>query len=565
MAQPQPHASSTRPNIVVIMTDQHRVGMTAGERPFPPAGEGPAGASADVGCTRPGTRPNGLPGPDTMPTLDRLMAGATRFDQAYTSCPICVPARTSLLTGRFPSAHGVRQNSTPDQARYESDLLDVLRSAGYGLHFSGKPHMYLQPADFDSYHGPFFHDSSPAGTPQQQAFDRWLQDLDHGVSQEPTPFPVECQYPSRIIDGAIEAVDAATAPAPAVPSDDTDPFFLWVSFPEPHNPYQVPEPYFSMFEDQVPERAVGPEVIDDHAADLDWRFHWLRELEESKRPGCDAQWRRLRANYLGMLRLIDDQIARLVEHLHERLGERAEDTVFLFLADHGDFLGEYGLQRKGAGLPESLVRIPLMIGGPGIAAQRRDEPVSIVDVLPTLAEYVGAPIPPGVQGRSLLPLLAGGPAPAEEFGSIYAELGYGGVSYRASDRPPLHFDYEGPSFDELNSVTMSGEMRMVRRGRHKLVVDDTGREYLYDLHADPWELIDLSARADEVGSDGGARADAAGPDCGAADADDLARVRLDLYRDLARWQMRVTDDLPVGDYTPRTAPHNWRWDADVEH
>jgi arylsulfatase A-like enzyme len=418
------------------MTDQQRVGLTAGERPFGTA----------TTC------------PNTMPTLDRIMAHGTRFDQAYTSSPICVPARTSLLTGRFPSAHGVRQNSNVQHAHFEKDLLGVLREAGYSLHFSGKPHMYPQPEDFDSYHGPFFHDSSPQGTPEQQAFDQWLQDLDHGVGARPTPFPVRCQYPSRIVDGAIEAVDAASA------SDG--PFFLWASFPEPHNPYQVPEPYFSMFEDQVPERILGPEVLDESG--IDWRFRWLRAVEEGKRPDLDTQWHRLRANYLGMLRLIDDQIARLMDHL----GDRSEDTIVVFLADHGDFLGEYGLQRKGAALPESLVRIPLMMAGPGIREQRRDELVSIVDVLPTLCELVDQPLPRGVQGRSLAPLLAregvepdGADAPSAEFDSIIAELGYGGLSYREQDRPGLHFSYDGHSFDELNTVTMSGGLRMVREGR----------------------------------------------------------------------------------------------------
>lgn len=491
------------PNIVLLMTDQQRVGLTA--------------ASG---------------GADTMPTLDRLMADGSRFEHAYTSSPICVPARTSMLTGRFPSAHRVRQNSTPRHAYFEGDLLDTLRERGYSLHFSGKPHMHPGPEDFDSYHGPFFHDSSPRGSAEQREFDAWLQELDHAVAAEPTPFPVGCQYPSRIVDGAIKALDSLEVGAEGgsggtAGGSDASPFFLWLSFPEPHNPYQAPEPYFSMFEDVVPPRAVGPEVLDT----VDWRFRWLRELQESKRPGYDAQWPRYRANYLGMLRLIDDQIARLLEHL----GDGAENTVFLFLADHGDFTGEYGLQRKGAAMPEILMRIPLTVVGPGVARQHRDELVSIVDVMPTLTDLAGAELPPGVQGRSLAPLLRGEAAPLEEFGSIYGELGYGGVSYREHDWPPLHFPYDGPTYDELNSVTMSGEMRMVVAGHHKLVVNDTGRQYLYDLEDDPYETRDLSGEAEKQ------------------------EVLLALYRQLSRWMLRVADDLPVGAYTPRTRAHNWRW------
>ncbi|UFU06623.1 sulfatase-like hydrolase/transferase [Ruania halotolerans] len=486
-------AKTTQPNIVVLMTDQQRVGLTGAEG-----------------------------GPDSMPRVDALFADGARFDRAYTSCPACVPARTSLLTGRFPSAHRVRQNSNAEHAFYSKDLLDVLRAAGYSLHFSGKPHMHPGPQDFDTFHGPFMHDRGPTESAAHEEFDAWLHGLDHAVTEEPTPFPLESQLPYRIVDGAIRAVDGAPA---------EDPYFLWLSFPEPHNPYQVPEPYFSMFDEaEVPERLAGPEALDA----LGWRFRWLHRLIEEKRPGFDQVWRRYRANYLGMLRMIDDQIGRLVDHLADQPGG-LENTVFVFLTDHGDFVGDYGLQRKGAGLPEALTRIPLAVAGPGVETQHRSELVSMVDLLPTIAEWVGQPIPPGVQGRSLAPLLRGGEAPPSEFSTIYAEHGYGGVSYAETDRPPLHFPYQGYTFDELNSVTQSGEMRMVVGGRYKLIVDDRSEVFLYDLESDPAETKDLSD-------------DAA-----------LAGVREDLYRQLVQWLLRVADDLPEGDYQPKSRPHNWRW------
>jgi arylsulfatase A-like enzyme len=484
---------SPRPDVIVLMTDQQRVGSTAAEG-----------------------------GPDTMPRTDALLAAGTRFERAYTTSPVCVPARTSLLTGRFPTAHRVRQNSTARHARFETDLLDVMRRAGYSLHFSGKPHMHPGPEDFDTYSGPFFHDSAP--TPSSQASEDagdladWLRTLDHGVAETPTPFPVEDQFPSRIIDGALQALGAAPEGRPR---------FLWVSFPEPHNPYQVPEPYFSLFEDQIPERATDASVL----SGMDWRFRWLHRLIEEKRPGFDQLWRRYRANYLGMLRLVDDQIGRLLDAV-EAAGR---DTVVVVLSDHGDFLGEYGLQRKGAAMPDALMRIPLGFSGPGIAAQVRSELVSIVDVLPTLAERLTGEVPVGVQGRSLDPLLRGEQAPPEEFDSILGELGYGGISYEESARPPLHFPYDGATFDELNSVTLGGEMRMLVHDRHKLVVDDRGHDTLHDLVDDPLEVRDLS------------------------DDPDHQQIRADLHRLLVRWMMRAADDLPTGAYTPRTRSHNWRW------
>ncbi|NED99561.1 sulfatase-like hydrolase/transferase [Phytoactinopolyspora halotolerans] len=474
------------------MTDQHRAGLTAAD-----------------GFTL-----------DTMPFTDSLFASGTRFQRAYTTAPACVPARTSLLTGRWPSTHRVRQNSATHEVIRGDDLLDVLRRAGYEVHFNGKPHMYRGKQDFDSFAGPYGHERGPDTTDEQRAFAGWLTSIDHGPATEPTPFPLEVQFPYRIVSDAISALDGR----------DTDkPFFSWVSFPEPHNPFQVPEPYFSLFgEEQIPERGGGPEA----AYAKGGMFEWLRELIEEKRPGYDEFWRRYRANYCGMLRLLDDQIRRLVEHLDGR-GLLA-NTIIMFVADHGDYFADYGLQRKGAGVPEPLMRIPFHAVGPGIVDHDNAvDFVSLADLFPTVCEAVGQDVPLGVQGRSLWPLLTGDDYPREEFDSVYAEHGYGGIPYAHDARPPLHFPYEGTTFDGLNSVTQSGSTRMLRHGDWKLTYDNVGRGELYDLASDPLELDDLW---DDPG---------------------LRDVRTDLVERLLWWSTRLTDDLPDANYEPRRAPHNW--------
>ncbi|HVX43378.1 MAG TPA: sulfatase-like hydrolase/transferase [Mycobacteriales bacterium] len=478
----------SQPNIVLLMTDQQRHDFTAAA---------------------------GFP-VDTMPFLDGLGRSGTRMRNAYTTAPVCVPARTSLLTGRFPSAHGVRQNHAQDQVVRGEDLLDVLSAAGYALHFAGKPHVYRRAESYDTYGGPYFHERGPDRTDTEREFSEWLRSIDHGPSLEPTPFPLEVQFPYRIVDDAITALD----------NRDDRPFFLWASMPEPHNPYQVPEPYFSMFPD-IPERAVGPEGADLKGGD----FAWLKGVVEEKRPGYDKLVDRYRANYCGMLRLIDDQLRRLVEHVRAI----APNTIFVFLSDHGDYTGEYGLQRKGAGLPEILVRVPFLISGPGIeSGVERDEFMSLADLFPTLCELAGQPIPAGVQGRSLAPMLRGEEFPVAEFDSIYVEGGFGGLPYSVDERPELHFSYDGTKYDELNSVTQSGTTRMVRKGRWKLVYDVLGRGQIYDVEEDPMEL-DNRWDDPEVGG-----------------------VRSQLLETLALWCLRVDDDLPVTKaYTLKRPPHNW--------
>jgi arylsulfatase A-like enzyme len=156
-----------------------------------------------------------------------------------------------------------------------------------------------------------------------------------------------------------------------------------------------------------------------------------------------------------------------------------------------------------------------------------------VDVLPTLAEALGLETPFGVQGRSLWPLLTGGAYPEAEFRSGCVELGFGGLHYGEHEHPPLHFSYDGPRFDELNTVTQSGTVKCVRMGRWKLTYDMLGNGELYDLEHDPAELVDLF--------DDAAHAD----------------VRHALVEELLRWTIRAEDDLPLAGYLPKRAERNW--------
>jgi len=483
-----------KPNIVVIMTDQQRADFFASE---------------------------GFP-VDTMPFVDALGATGTRFARAYTPIPICSPARTSMLTGRFAKATHIKQNW--DMARdvhFGKDLPAVLREAGYTVNLAGKNHSYLQAKDFDFHGGPYSHTHGPQdrATASEKQSDEWLLELDHSVSTIPTPFPLENQLCHRIVSDAIDCVDR----------NKDNPFFLWLSLPEPHNPYQAPEPYFSMFSpDDMPERAGGPQV----AMARGGKWQWLRELQEEKRPGYDADWRRYRALYCGMLRMIDDQIKRFYEHLEAQ--GLAENTIVMFLSDHGDYAGDYGLQRKGAGLPECLIHVPFLIAGPGVEASRNGEDfISLVDIMPTICEAIGAEIPFGCQGRSIWPIVTGGDYPEAEFSSIYSEIGFGSLPYGVDERPPLHFDYEGPTFDELNTVTMSGSLKMVRKGDWKLIFDVMGKGELYNLAIDPGELENLYADARYAGE------------------------RLAMMEELLYWTIRSEDPLPRAKYLPKTAPHNW--------
>lgn len=475
-----------KPNIVIIMTDQQRADVSARE-----------GFQLD-----------------TTPYLDSLAARGQWFDRAYTVSPLCVPARVSMLTGRFPCAHGIRGNAGVRHAGFDRDLFHVAAEQGYATALVGKNHSHLQPERVNHWFELNHNGGMGEGrTAEEKAFDDWLFQLTPRIGLEPTPFPLACQGPYRAVSDAKRWIGSL---------DGEQPFLMWLSFAEPHNPYQVPEPYFSMFPpDALPPVRAGKEALKRKG----FKWEWTKRVGELAHPDYDELIPRARANYFGMMRLIDDQIRRFVGFL-EASG-RLENTLLLFVSDHGDFVGEYGLIRKGPEMPEPLMRIPLFAVGPGIRASARPNRafVSLLDLMPTLCEAMNAPLPYGVQGRSLWPLLSGEDYPAAEFESVYGELGFGGLHYTEEDEPDAQLCMipypNGPTFQELNYVNQSGTLRMLRHGEWKLLFDMVGRGQLYHLPSDPAELNNLF---DEPGH---------------------AAVQAELMKKLLAWTLRAQDTAPL--------------------
>lgn len=499
-----------KPNILLIVSDQHRAGLT---------------------------RRSGYP-LDTSPTLDKLADGGISFERAYCTSPLCVPSRTSMITGRWPDATHVRSNDLLKQAVYPTHLYQVARDAGYRTGLAGKNHTFLRPQDTDFWR-PYELASGwipPGAPPSYHEFQKWMQSLHANVSTEPTPFPVELQFPYRIVSDAMEFMGQA----------DSKPFLLQVGFSEPHDPEQVPKPYWNMFPPEaIPGRCAGPEAL----KQLGYRAEWEYGHQEAG-SRTEEHWRRYKSNYLGMLRLLDDQLARLLAFMRQK--DLLKNTVIIYTADHGDFLMDYGLGRKGVGLPECLTRIPMVWSGPGIRASHVGDSafVSNLDLFSTVCEAIGVEIPHGVQGRSLWPLLQGEPYSADEFRSIYATAGLGGLYYEASDHVP--FSLPEPArltpqalahprqagFDELNKVTLSGLEKMVRMGDWKLIYDIMGYGQLYHLPSDPCELNNLFGD----------------PNHSAQQAALMAEMMM--------WSIREQDPLPTGPQgakwqTKWPARHNW--------
>ena len=184
--------------------------------------------------------------------------------------------------------------------------------------------------------------------------------------------------------------------------------------------------------------------------------------------------------------------------------------------------------RKGAGLSESLARIPMVWAGYHIKNQSApmDSHVSIADLFPTFCSAIGAEIPAGVQGRSLWPMLTGKAYPKEEFSSMVVQQGFGGadVGLDAS----LTFEQEGAltpgkiaHFDELNTWTQSGTSRMIRKDDWKLVMNHYGNGELYNLKKDPSEIHNLFGEKK------------------------YSEIQTELLTRLLAWELRLQDPLPL--------------------
>ncbi len=489
--------NNEKPNIIVVMSDQQRADLRKS-------------CGYDL---------------DTMPFLDSWSCEGVDFDKAYTPNPTCMPARVSMFTGRFAECHKVRTNHNAIDALYTKDLLDILKENGYQTALCGKNHSHHIAEDFDFHEqtGHLGNEGEVNTTTKEIEFADFLLSTKHMETNVPSPGGIEVQHPYRNVSSAFKFIDQVDGEAP---------FFAWVSFAEPHNPYQVPEPYFNMF----PPESLPPTVgTVDHLKDKGARFNWLREIWENVMgENIDERILRARSNYHGMLRLIDDQLKRLIEGLSERDIEK--DTIVIYVSDHGDFVGEYGLIRKGPDLPDILTHIPFVWRGPGIKPQgkQKDSFVNLVDILPTLCDFIGVEAPYGCQGKSIRPLLTGEDIPDKEFDCAYSESGFSGMYW--DDKDELTLMAEGASvnmvtFDCLNTWTQCGQVRMLRKGDYRIQLDMMGTGYLYNVKEDPRELINLWENSD------------------------YDKVKTDMMTELTAAILRACDTIPVPHNRYRTKVH----------
>jgi choline-sulfatase len=393
------------------------------------------------------------------PNLAALGQRSARFANTYTASPLCAPARASFMSGQLPSRTRVYDNA----AEFASDIPTYahhLRRAGYQTSLSGKMH-FVGPDQLHGYEERLTTDIYPADfgwTPDYtrpgERIDWWYHNLGSVLGAGVAEITNQLEYDDEVAYHATRKLyDLARG-------HDQRPWCLTVSFTHPHDPYVMRKRFWDLYADcSELDPAVAPIAFDEQDA------HSRRLMLASDYTNyriTDEDVRRSRRAYFASITYVDEKIGEILDVLKRTRQE--EDTIVVFLSDHGDMLGERGMWFK-MSFFEGSSRVPLMIAAPGMAPGRIDTPVSTLDVTPTLAELAGVDlgdVSPWTDGESLV-----------------------GVAARTAKRGPVPMEYAAEG-----SVA---PMVALRDGRFKLSLCEADEPLLFDLAADPHELKNLAA------------------------------------------------------------------------
>jgi arylsulfatase A-like enzyme len=366
------------------------------------------------------------------PHLDRLAETSLNFTRAISGCPVCSPARASLLTGQYPDRHGVFVNDVCLSDDPVS-LAEAFKAGGYDTAYIGKWHL--------DGHGR----SNYIPPERRHGFDFWqvlecTHDYNHSsyyAGDDPTP---------RMWQGYDAAAQTQVARNYVETHTGQNPFLLVLSWGPPHNPYETaPENYRAIY----------------NAADL--------TLRPNVPPERESQARTELAGYYAHITALDDLIGDLLESVNK--AGIADDTIFVFWSDHGDMLHSQGQARKQRPWEESI-RVPLLIRYPRLFGRQGrliDAPINTPDLMPTLLGLCGLPTPETVQGADYASYLKNeAPAPAD-------------AVLLACYHP----------FGEFERAHGGKEYRGLRAHTHTYARDLTGPWLLYDNLADPYQQTNL--------------------------------------------------------------------------
>jgi len=426
----------------------------------------------------------------SSPTLDRLADQGRRFDRCYTTWPICLPNRASMLTGRSPVVHGLLGGGTrllADAPTYATVLAEAgYRVGGFGkFHREGTSSPHPRVLDDIGFHeftvveddkrGPYLdwirrehpdyyemalgrlgkckgylseQQEAARERARAEVFRPLFQQM-HYVHMFPSPFPAEVHDSTFITDRGLRFIEEHIEAHPGRP------FFCQISYVDPHDPYDPPKPYDTMFAPEDMPEPLPAEWLEQGPSCLDECNSLNCKVIREQNPGI---FPRARAYYHGSIRFMDDQIARVIALLEER--GLTDNTVVVFTTDHGDMMGDHGFLAKGFIHYDGAVRCPLIVWGAGVEAGASDRLTCALDFFPTFCELAGG------DPEALPPLE----------GSSFAR------ACRGQDDPG--WAEVAISYQDVQSVVTDDRWRLTRYTGH-------GQGQMFNLGADPDEQSNL--------------------------------------------------------------------------
>ncbi len=384
------------------------------------------------------------------PYLDGLAAGGLRVDRAYTCTPVCGPARSALLTGTWPHANGALANSMAFGANFHT-LGQRLSDHGIATGYIGKWHL-----DGTDYFG---NGQCPDGWDPDYWYDgrRYLDEL----TTEERVRSRAMDSNGRVDENFTYAHRCSTRAIDFIERHRDERFFLVVSYDEPHGPSISPEPYASAYaEYDFPK---SPNVWDTLKDKPDHQQVWAGERMSADRDAVRIN----KPAYFGSQSYVDAEIGRVLE----TIDDAASGALVCYTSDHGDALESHCLTGKGPAFYDEVARIPLLIRWPGVTTPGSvcAQPGSHIDVAPTVLDAMGLPVPPSLDGTSMVPMLVDPTRRVND--CVFTEF--------------HRFEIDHDGFGGLQLL------RGVLGGHHKLVVNLLSGDELYDLDADPGEMTNL--------------------------------------------------------------------------
>ena len=397
------------------------------------------------------------------PNLDRLVERGVRFDAAYTPYPLCAPARAALMTGRYASDLGCYDNAAVMPSD-EPTIAHYLTNAGYETVLSGKMH-FIGPDQLHGFRRRLTTDVYPANidwVPSQDPAGKFVGGGHARLYVPPSvgvrPWTKFLSYDEETHFRALEYLRERGRLKPA------EPFFLVASYHHPHDPFHVTQELWDLYEGADIVIPQCPTNLEETYSAMD---HWLNEVHETDQVDlCDPDnLRQLRRAYYGLVSYIDQKVGELLQAL-DQTGQR-DNTIVIFTSDHGDMLAEKRMVQKRC-FYEWSSRVPLIVQFPDGSSAGRTvrQPVSLLDLLPTLLDLAGVPeeqrLP--VDGMSIAGLLDGTDA------------------------------HQRAVLSEYHVEKVKAPCFMVCQGSHKYIYIHGHASQLFDLDSDPGEWHNLAGQ-----------------------------------------------------------------------